>query len=363
MAKKRGLTRYPMHLPSSTWRLSHFDYRLPPGQIAQRPVACRDRSRLLVSLPHAVRDQRFRQLPDWLRAGDLLVLNDTQVIPARFLACKPSGGRIEILLVKPLPEAGHWEAMASSHKKINPGLQIQIAPELRIVFLERLGAGFRVALSARPEELPAALQRYGHLPLPPYITASDPRQDAQRYQTVYARQPGAVAAPTAGLHFTIPLLARLRAGGVRTTTVTLHVGPGTFQPVREEQLSRHRMHRERCLLSPHTARLINATRARQGRIIAVGTTALRVLESAALPSGRVRPLSGETGLFILPGYRFRAVDALITNFHLPRSTLLMLVAAFVGKRRLDRDYAHAIHRGYRFYSYGDAQLLFPHEER
>ena len=346
---------------SNPWRLTHFDYPLPPERIAQRPIETRDRARLLVSLPHAIRDQRFRQLPDWLRPGDLLVLNDTQVIPARLLGKKLSGGRVEILLLNPLPEAGQWEAMANSNKKIALGSEVQIAPGLEARFLERMGTGFRVALHAPYETLSMAIQRHGQLPLPPYITASDPDEDRHRYQTVFARHPGAVAAPTAGLHFTLPLLARLRAQGVQTCTVTLHVGPGTFQPVREEILSRHQMHRERCILSRQTARLINATHARRGRVIAVGTTALRVLETAALPSGRVRPFSGETDLCILPGYRLRTVDALITNFHLPRSTLLMLVAALVGKARLDRDYAHAISRKYRFYSYGDAMLLFPRE--
>ncbi|MBF0460986.1 MAG: tRNA preQ1(34) S-adenosylmethionine ribosyltransferase-isomerase QueA [Magnetococcales bacterium] len=346
-----------MHPPSSAWRLSHFDYHLPPARIAQRPVEVRDRARLLVSMPHAIQDRVFRHLPDWLRPGDLLVLNDTRVLPARLLAHKPSGGRVEILLLKPLPEAGHWEAMASSNKKIALGLSVAIAPGFQATFLDRLPSGFHVHLQTTQETVAAAIQHHGLLPLPPYITGSDPRQDQYRYQTVFARHPGAVAAPTAGLHFTVPLLARLRAQGIQTTTVTLHVGPGTFQPVREEQLARHRMHREQCFLSRQTAHLINATRARQGRVIAVGTTALRVLETAARPSGQVQPFAGETGLFILPGYRFRTVDALITNFHLPRSTLLMLVAALIGKRRLDRDYAHAIAHGYRFYSYGDAQLL------
>ncbi|MBF0400896.1 MAG: tRNA preQ1(34) S-adenosylmethionine ribosyltransferase-isomerase QueA [Magnetococcales bacterium] len=350
-----------MYSPSTSWRLSHFDYRLAQERIAQRPVKVRDRSRLMVSLPHTIQDRLFRHLPDWLAPGDLLVLNDTRVIPARLWARKPSGGRIEILLIRPLPEADQWEAMASGNKKVPLGLTLTVAPGFHATLVERLASGFRVRLQATGASVGEAIQQHGHLPLPPYITGSDPQEDRQRYQTVFARHPGAVAAPTAGLHLTLPLLARLRAQGIQTTTVTLHVGPGTFQPVREERLAQHRMHHERCLLSPQAARLINATHARGGRVIAVGTTALRVLESAALPSGRVRPFAGETGLFILPGYRFRTVDGLITNFHLPRSTLLMLVAAFIGKRRLDRDYAHAIAHGYRFYSYGDAQLLFPQD--
>ncbi|MBF0184752.1 MAG: tRNA preQ1(34) S-adenosylmethionine ribosyltransferase-isomerase QueA [Magnetococcales bacterium] len=350
--------------PSSTaWRLSHFDYHLPPERIAQRPASRRDRSRLLVSLPHCRHDQVFARLPEWLQPGDLLVMNDTRVIPARLLAHKPSGGRIEILLLQPLANPGEWLAMATGSKRLQPGLPITIAPGFSVTFLQRQSNGFRVRVESTSEPLSQALQRHGQLPLPPYITDSDREQDPHRYQTVYADKPGAVAAPTAGLHFTPSLLARLRAQGIQTTTVTLHVGPGTFQPVREEELHRHVMHRERAILTPQAARLINDTHARRGRVIAVGTTSLRVLESAALPSGRVKPWNGETGLFILPGYRFRTVDGLITNFHLPRSTLLMLVAAFIGKRRLDRDYAHAIQRGYRFYSYGDAMLLFPGRER
>ena len=340
-------------------KTSLFDYTLSPERIAQHPVVVRDRSRLLVSHPHAMHDRIFRHLPGFLHPGDLLILNDTRVIPARLLATKPTGGRVEILLLKPLPEADAWEAMTRSNKPLQPGLRVTVAPGFYVTLLERMGPHVRVRLQSDHTPLATAIQRHGNLPLPPYITASNPQEDAHRYQTVFARQPGAVAAPTAGLHFTRPLFARLRAHGIQTATVTLHVGPGTFQPVREAQAARHIMHAERCTLSPQTAQRINTTRARGGRIVAVGTTALRVLETAARKKGRVQPFSGETNLFILPGYRFRAVDALITNFHLPRSTLLMLVAALVGKRRMDRDYAHAMTRGYRFYSYGDAMLLFP----
>lgn len=347
------------HTPSSACRLSQFNYALPAGQIAQRPVDPRDRSRLLVSSPEKIQDRVFCHLPTFLCPGDLLVLNDTRVIPARLLARKATGGRVEILLLNPLAEAGTWEAMANGNKKIASGLHVTIAPGFHARILGRLGTHFRVQLQVDQGSLATAIQNHGALPLPPYITESDPQQDQHRYQTVFSRHPGAVAAPTAGLHFTKRLLARLRARGVETATVTLHVGPGTFQPVREERLSQHPMHGERCNLSPKAARQINKARARGGRVIAIGTTALRVLESAAVKHGHVQPFSGQTNLFILPGYRFRAVDALITNFHLPRSTLLMLVAAFIGKRRMDRDYAHAIARGYRFYSYGDAMLLFP----
>ena len=345
--------------PCSAWHLSDFNYVLPPERVAHHPVAVRDQSRLLVSSPRTRQDRIFRHLPNFLRPGDLLVLNDTRVIPARLLAHKSSGGKVELLLLKPLAEPGIWETMANSHKKIQLGLQVSIAPGFHAVFLERLGNHFRVQLHAESVSVATAIQEHGALPLPPYITSTHPQDDQHRYQTLFARHPGAVAAPTAGLHFTNSLLAQLRAHGIQITTVTLHVGPGTFQPVREENLAQHVMHWEQAILSPRTARLINATHAQGGRVVAVGTTTLRVLETATLKSGHTQPFAGETNLFILPGYRFRSVDALITNFHLPRSTLLMLVAAFVGKRRMDRDYAHAIRRGYRFYSYGDAMLLFP----
>lgn len=353
----------PGHFLSAAWRLSHFDYPLPTERIAQQPLSKRDRSRLLVSLPQGISNQVFCHLPTLLRPGDLLVMNDTRVIPARLFSKKTTGGRVEILLLNPLPKAGTWEVMARSNKKIQLGMRTTIAPGFQAEFLARRGERFQVQLHSDSSSIAEAIRHHGHLPLPPYITASSPQQDHDRYQTVFARHPGAVAAPTAGLHFTRPLLSQLHAHGIQTTSVTLHVGPGTFQPVREEDPARHQMHHERCLLSPKTAKLINTTQAQGGRIVAVGTTALRVLESAARRSGRLHPFSGETNLFIRPGYRFRSVDALITNFHLPRSTLLMLVAAFVGKRRMDRDYAHAIHGGYRFYSYGDAMLLFPNRQR
>lgn len=343
---------------SKHWSLSHFDYTLPPHLIAQKPSKLRDRSRLMVSYPHGLYDRVFSSLPEFLDAGDLLILNDTEVVSSRLMAKKETGGRVELLLLNPLSEVDHWHSLANSNKRIVPGLRVIIGSGFYAHFLERLDQGFRVRLVSDHEPIVDAIKRYGALPLPPYITDSDPEQDKKRYQTVFARHAGAVAAPTAGLHFTSRLLARLRSRGVQIATVTLHVGPGTFQPVRCENLSSHVMHKERFILSQATARKINVTQQRGGRVVAVGTTALRVLESSALKSGRVVPFSGETQLFIRPGYRFRVVDALITNFHLPKSTLLMLVAAFVGKRCQERDYAHALNHRYRFYSYGDATLLF-----
>ncbi|MBF0126413.1 MAG: tRNA preQ1(34) S-adenosylmethionine ribosyltransferase-isomerase QueA [Magnetococcales bacterium] len=341
--------------------MSDFDYDLPPERIAQRPVQPRDASRLLVSRPEGITDGGFADLPAWLRAGDLLVLNDTRVIPARLPGRKQTGGRVEIFLLRPLEE-GCWEALVGSNKPVRPGSEITLGEGFSAVILERDQERFRVRLVARDGDVAAALERFGELPLPPYIVASDRTEDRERYQTVYARHPGAVAAPTAGLHFTPGLLAALSAMGVETAMVTLHVGLGTFQPVRSEALSGHVMHREYIVLSPETAGRVNATRQRGGRVVAVGTTAVRVLESAAGEDGAVRPVTGETDLFILPGFRFRVVDLMLTNFHLPKSTLLMLVAAFVGKPRQERDYAHAVASGYRFYSYGDANLLFPDQK-
>lgn len=350
-----------MNHPAQTdWRLSQFDYPLPPERIAQRAMEPRDGARLLVSRADGIDDRFFRDLTGLLNPGDLLVLNDTRVIPARLIGHKPTGGRVEILLLRPLEEPGVWEALASASKPVRAGLEVCFAPGFRALVEARLEARCRVRLLADDGDVSAAIDRHGRMPLPPYITGSDAAEDRHRYQTVFARSPGAAAAPTAGLHFTPELLTALEATGVSRAMVTLHVGLGTFQPVREEHLAEHVMHAEWCHLSEQSAERINATRAAGGRVVAVGTTAVRVLESAwNEAAGKVSPFAGETDLFILPGYRFRSVDLLISNFHLPKSTLLMLVAAFVGKERLDRDYAHAVASEYRFYSYGDAMLLHP----
>ncbi|MBF0212605.1 MAG: tRNA preQ1(34) S-adenosylmethionine ribosyltransferase-isomerase QueA [Magnetococcales bacterium] len=345
------------------WRLSDFDYPLPRERIAQRPVTPRDASRLLVSRSEGITDGVFTDLTDWLRPGDLLVLNDVRVIPARLQGVKPTGGKVELLLSRPLDEReGLWETLIGGNRPVRVGMELSLGEGFSARVEGREAERFFVRLSSRSEGIAEALERHGALPLPPYIVDSDPEENRERYQTVFARHPGAVAAPTAGLHFTPELLARLAERGVGTAMGTLHVGLGTFQPVRHEALSEHVMHREYFTLPPETARSVNETRSAGGRVVAVGTTVARMLESAAQESGRVEAIGGETGLFILPGYRFRVVDLLITNFHLPKSTLLMLVAAFTGKRRQERDYLHAVSSGYRFYSYGDANLLFPERD-
>ncbi|MBF0271050.1 MAG: tRNA preQ1(34) S-adenosylmethionine ribosyltransferase-isomerase QueA [Magnetococcales bacterium] len=342
------------------WQLSDFDYPLPQSAIAQRPVTPRDASRLLVSRSDGITDGVFTDLTAWLRAGDLLVLNDARVIPARLNGCKATGGRVEVLLSRPVAgETDLWEALIGSNRPVRVGSVITLGAGFAAEVEGREEERFFVRLRAESGGVGQALERHGELPLPPYIVGSDVEENRERYQTVFARHPGAVAAPTAGLHFTPDLLATLQAQGIGTAMGTLHVGLGTFQPVRHEALSGHVMHREWFSLPPETAHQVNATRRAGGRVVAVGTTVARMLESAVGASGAVEPMRCETGLFVLPGYRFRAVDLLITNFHLPKSTLLMLVAAFTGKARQERDYAHAVEAGYRFYSYGDANLLFP----
>ena len=342
--------------PHPTPHPTPFDYRLPPDRIAQQPAEPRDAARLLFSGTQEIADHHFRDLPTLLRPGDLLLLNDTRVIPARLQGKKTTGGRVELLLLRPEPEPHLWQALARANKPVRPGLEIIIAPGFRALITARIGDQCHVRLQA--DDPTAALATHGQMPLPPYITPTDAARDKTRYQTVFAHHDGAVAAPTAGLHFTQSLLTHLAKMGVEIATVTLHVGLGTFQPLRCADPSQHVMHREWCQITPETADRVNATRKQGGRIVAVGTTTARVLETAAKSVGIV-PFAGDTALFIQPGHRFHAVDALITNFHLPNSTLLMLVAAFIGKKRLHRDYTHAISNGYRFYSYGDATLLLP----
>ncbi|MEO5366384.1 MAG: tRNA preQ1(34) S-adenosylmethionine ribosyltransferase-isomerase QueA [Magnetococcus sp. WYHC-3] len=338
--------------------LADFEYSLPPERVAQIPMDPRDQARLLVSRGASVEDRVFTELAGLLRPGDHLVLNDTRVIPARLLGRRATGGRVEIFLLEPAGPGGVWHALGRSGKPLRPGLEVFIAPGFSVRLLERDGAQWQVVLVAEdsPEE---ALARWGSMPLPPYIRTPVAERDLWRYQTVFARQDGAVAAPTAGLHFTTELLERLAQAGIGSTRVTLHVGLGTFQPVRVERLDDHVMHAERYELTAAAAQTLNRVRRAGGRLVAVGTTAVRVLETCADSAGVLHPEVGSTRLFIRPGYRFRAVDAMITNFHLPRSTLLMLVAAFVGYERWRRDYAHALGAGYRFFSYGDATLLFP----
>jgi S-adenosylmethionine:tRNA ribosyltransferase-isomerase len=310
--------------------------------------------------------RRFRDLPNRLCAGDLLVYNESRVIPARLYACKPTGGRVEILLLRPRAE-DTWEALVGG-KRVRTGMQLTLLdgpaghPTSTTAQVTEAGeGGLRVLAFSRP--VLSVADRMGTTPLPPYIHA--PLEDAERYQTIYAHTPGSAAAPTAGMHFTPELFHELRTLGVKSSYVTLHIGLDTFRPVSEPNIEEHAMHTEYCVLTPDSAQEINETRLQGGRVIAVGTTSVRVLESAAMRKSQisnakpqiVEPFDGNTDLFITPGYRFRAVDALITNFHLPRSTLLMLVAAFAGKDLLDRAYAEAIRERYRFYSFGDAMLI------
>jgi S-adenosylmethionine:tRNA ribosyltransferase-isomerase len=341
-------------------RPSDFDYDLPEALVAQEPVTPRDASRLLVVRPGGEREHlRFADLDRLLSPGDLLVFNDTKVIPARLVGRKETGGRVELLLCEPI-EGGlgaRWRAMGQASKPIRAGTTLAFdGLSARIVAAE--GDGFyEVVLDREGAALEAALARAGRVPLPPYVRREPSEMDRERYQTIWAREPGSAAAPTAGLHFTEALLARLDARGVRRTAVTLHVGPGTFLPVRGESLEAHRMHAERYEVPRAASDEIAACRSRGGRVVAVGTTTVRTLESA-FDGERVPPGPGRTALFIRPGHAFRTIDALVTNFHLPRSTLLMLVCAFGGTETVLAAYRDAVSRGYRFYSYGDAMALF-----
>lgn len=335
--------------------LSDFDYVLPPDRIAQKPLSRRDDCRLLVldRATRALLHRRFRDLPDLLQAGDLLVLNDTRVLPARLYGHKPSGGRVEILLTSRVDPA-RWLAMTRPGLRVGQTIQLPSGLSAAVASIE--DDGQRVLCFDRAgADLDAVLHQIGQMPVPPYV--QQPIANPEDYQTVYAREEGSVAAPTAGLHFTPELLARLRDRGVETTALTLHVGPGTFRPVKVDDVSQHQMHPEWYRLSWESAEAINRARARGCRVIAVGTTVVRTLESLADDDGRVRAAEGDTSLFIVPGHRFRAVDAMVTNFHLPRSTLLMLVSAFAGRERILAAYNEAVATGYRFYSFGDAMLI------
>jgi S-adenosylmethionine:tRNA ribosyltransferase-isomerase len=333
-----------------------FDYALPPELVAQQPAAERTGSRLLrLDATGALEDRRFADLPGFLRAGDVLVFNDTRVVKARLLGRKGTGGRVEALVERVL-SADEALAQVRASKPPKPGAVLSFDGGLDAEVLGREGELYRLRFRGCGSVF-AALERHGSVPLPPYITHAADAGDEARYQTVYARAPGAVAAPTAGLHFDEPLLDRLRAMGVQLAFLTLHVGAGTFQPVRVARIAEHRMHGEWYEIPPGTARAVAAARAAGRDVIAVGTTSLRALEAAAAPDGAVTAGPGETALFITPGYRFRAVDRLVTNFHLPKSTLLMLIAAFAGLGPVRRAYAHAVAQRYRFFSYGDAMLI------
>ena len=338
-----------------TLKLDDFDYDVPRELIAQRPAESRSASRLLHLAGDAITDHVSSDLPQLLRAGDVLVFNDTRVIKARLSGEKQSGGRLEVLIERVLDRHDALAQVRASHAP-RPGTRLLLAQAIEASVIERRGELFLLRFHFG-ENVYALLERHGSLPLPPYIGHAPDADDERRYQTVYARAPGAVAAPTAGLHFDEPLLAALRAQGAELVHLTLHVGAGTFQPVRTQDLSRHRMHAERYEIPESTAAAIARARARGGNIIAVGTTSARALESAARESGEVAAGPGETRLFITPGYRFRVVDRLVTNFHLPKSTLLMLVSAFAGLEPIRRAYRHAIGERYRLFSYGDATLI------
>jgi S-adenosylmethionine:tRNA ribosyltransferase-isomerase len=349
------------------WTLADFDYELPPELIAQEPVAERGASRLLrvardggevgtLAGGHGLADLAFPDIVDLIPAGDLLVLNSTRVRHARLLGTRPSGGEAEVLLIHPATEPGTWVAMGRPGSAMRPGKRIALGEGVDVETLAVLDDGHRVVRfhGATAEQ---AIARFGRLPLPPYIDRAPTAADEERYQTVYARREGSVAAPTAGLHFTDDILRALAAKGVEIADLDLEVGPGTFKPVEAEDVSRHVMHEERYEIPHALTRAVEALRARGGKLWAVGTTVVRALESAADERGVPRPGPSATQLFVVPGFRFRAVDRLLTNFHLPRSTLLMLVGAFAGHRRMLEAYGHAVRARYRFYSYGDCMVI------
>jgi S-adenosylmethionine:tRNA ribosyltransferase-isomerase len=347
-------------MSEQSYRTPDFDFHLPPEQVAQAPSAERDRSRLLVvdRAAGALRHLRFTDLAGLIPAGDALVVNETRVFPARLLGRREGGGAAEVLLLHPTGDGeGLWTALVRPGAKLRPGRVVEVGPELKVEVVDTTPGGERVVRLVSPLPLDEALERYGHVPLPPYVQRADTGADRERYQTVYARERGSVAAPTAGLHFTPELLSRLEDRGVRIVRLVLHVGVGTFRPVEVDDPGAHRMHAEWYRVSPEAVAVLNETRARGGAVWAVGTTSVRTLETAADGAGVVHPGEGWTDIFIRPPYRFRAVDRLVTNFHLPRSTLLMLVAAFGGYELVMRAYREAVREGYRFFSYGDAMLL------
>ncbi len=335
-------------------KTSDFDYHLPPEAIAQTPAEPRDSSRLLVlnRTSEQIEHRTFQQIGEYLRPGDRLVLNQTRVIPARIHAHKPSGGKIEVLLLRREDERT-WECLVGG-KGLVTGVRVSLQDGLNAEIVEVLEGSRRRVRFDEPVE--GHLSADGEMPLPPYI--HEKLRDPERYQTVYSRTPGSAAAPTAGLHFTPRLLDELQARGVHLTTVTLHVGLDTFAPVTEDDPSEHKIHTEWCELTPQAAEQIRATRQAGGRVIAVGTTSVRTLESAAQGKAQIEAFAGPTSIYILPGYRFKAVDAMITNFHLPKSTLIMLVSAFAGRETILKTYQTAIQTGYRFFSFGDAMFIY-----
>lgn len=345
-------------------RLSDFDFELPPELIAQQPLAGRDTSRLLVvdSSAGSFQHQQVRDLPELLKPGDLVVANNSRVFPARLRGKTSTGASIELLLLRPVQQ-NRWEVLARPGKRLRRGSEAVFGDGLlRVRVVTTLEGGKRVVELSSEQDVEAVVDRIGRTPLPPYIKRAgdelDPK-DRERYQTVYACERGSVAAPTAGLHFTRELLRSLGERGIGFAALTLHVGYGTFQPIRAERVEAHRMEAEHYAISKETVRVIEETRARQGRVVAVGTTTVRALESAAEGVGRLRAGLGTTNLFIYPGFSFRVVDGLLTNFHLPKSSLYLLVSAFAGTDLMKRAYREAVRQRYRFYSYGDCMLLVP----
>ncbi len=341
-----------------TFRASDFDYQLPPELIAQDPLPDRSGSRLLAldRATGSIRHLRFDAIVDLLEPKDVLVLNVSRVIPARLRGNRDSGASAELLVVRALPD-GTWLAMGHPGGKLKPGRTVRFGNDSAVEIVEQLGAGLRRVKFTGSLDAAATLDKYGEVPLPPYIRRAPRPEDRERYQTVYAEHDGSVAAPTAGLHFTPEILRRLRERGVAIAGLDLHVGPGTFKPVEVDDLARHTMHAEAYAVSDRAATLINARRGAGGRVWAVGTTVVRTLESVARADGTIEPGTGDTALFIHPPYAFRAADRLLTNFHLPRSTLLMLVCAFGGYERVLVAYREAVKEEYRFYSYGDAMVV------
>jgi S-adenosylmethionine:tRNA ribosyltransferase-isomerase len=339
--------------------VADFDYRLPADRIAQAPAPARDASRLLLvdRVTGDLEDHVFRELPDLLRPGDLVVINDSRVIPARVFARDTANTAVEILFVEPVDER-RWRALVRPGRRCRPGAELTVggAARLRVTAIE--DDGLRVVESPG-QPIEALLDAHGLPPLPPYIGrhAAPARQDHERYQTVYGRTPGSVAAPTAGLHFSPDLLDRLAHRGIQVASLTLHVGPATFRPIRTDHVEDHPLPPERVSVPAATAAAVNAARVGRRRVVAIGTTVTRALEGLAHEDGTLAPFEGRVGLYIVPGHRFRIVGALVTNFHLPRSSLLVLVSAFAGRDLILRAYRHAIDAGYRFYSYGDATLI------
>lgn len=340
-------------------RCCHFFYELPKTLIAQYPLKERTGSRLLCLDGNSGRleDRRFIEMPELLRPGDLLVFNDTRVMRARLLGCKESGGKVEVLVERVLGEKQAL-ALVQASKAPRPGSRIRIEREIELEVVERRGDLYTLQVIS-DISLGEIMEAFGRVPLPPYIGRVDEDVDTERYQTVYACRPGAIAAPTAGLHFDKTLLDRLEQAGIGLAFITLHVGSGTFQPVREDHIADHRMHAEYLEVSPYVCEQVYAARARGNRIVAVGSTSARALETASA-NGEIRPYRGETEIFIYPGYSFSCVDAMITNFHLPESTLLMLVCAFAGRENVLNAYRYAVEHRYRFFSYGDAMFVTPH---